>query len=214
MYMITEVFSANLLRLREFIMEFNLSKFNSCPAFAQHSNHTGRQLAHCLVAFALCLIGNPYLSIDSSISQPKYLCTSIFFIEIVYHGGSPGWSQTQPPEFLGLQVWTSRSSCTERDILTLILQRNGELTSPLFFFQSPKSAFISAAKKAKLRSNPVKVRFSEQVAIGETDAVSAGLGFLPLSLGRINVATESQSGASGSGCFYERVAAQGSWCSD
>ncbi|XP_053130222.1 FERM and PDZ domain-containing protein 3 isoform X2 [Hemicordylus capensis] len=34
---------------------------------------------------------------------------------------------------------------------------------------SPKSAFISAAKKAKLRSNPVKVRFSEQVTIGETD---------------------------------------------
>ncbi|EAX02713.1 hCG2040548, partial [Homo sapiens] len=36
--------------------------------------------------------------------------------------------------------------------------------------ESPKSAFISAAKKAKLRSNPVKVRFSEQVAVGETDA--------------------------------------------
>uniref|UniRef100_A0A8D1AL80 FERM and PDZ domain containing 3 n=4 Tax=Sus scrofa TaxID=9823 RepID=A0A8D1AL80_PIG len=36
--------------------------------------------------------------------------------------------------------------------------------------QSPKSAFISAAKKAKLRSNPVKVRFSEQVAVGETHA--------------------------------------------
>ncbi|XP_066879484.1 FERM and PDZ domain-containing protein 3 isoform X3 [Kogia breviceps] len=36
--------------------------------------------------------------------------------------------------------------------------------------QSPKSAFISASKKAKLRSNPVKVRFSEQVATGETDA--------------------------------------------
>ncbi|XP_044308643.1 FERM and PDZ domain-containing protein 3 [Varanus komodoensis] len=35
--------------------------------------------------------------------------------------------------------------------------------------QSPKSAFISAAKKAKLRSNPVKVRFSEQVTIGESD---------------------------------------------
>ncbi|XP_019391832.1 PREDICTED: FERM and PDZ domain-containing protein 3 [Crocodylus porosus] len=35
--------------------------------------------------------------------------------------------------------------------------------------QSPKSAFISAAKKAKLRSNPVKVRFSEQVTVGETD---------------------------------------------
>ncbi|XP_005404758.1 PREDICTED: FERM and PDZ domain-containing protein 3-like [Chinchilla lanigera] len=36
--------------------------------------------------------------------------------------------------------------------------------------QFPRSAFISAAKKAKLRSNPAKVRFSEQVAIGETDA--------------------------------------------
>ncbi|XP_071298783.1 FERM and PDZ domain-containing protein 3 isoform X2 [Agelaius tricolor] len=35
--------------------------------------------------------------------------------------------------------------------------------------QSPKSAFISAAKKAKLRSNPAKVRFSEQVTVGETD---------------------------------------------
>ncbi|NXI35244.1 FRPD3 protein, partial [Galbula dea] len=35
--------------------------------------------------------------------------------------------------------------------------------------QSPKSAFISAAKKAKLRSNPVKVRFSEQVTVGKTD---------------------------------------------
>ncbi|XP_042681134.1 LOW QUALITY PROTEIN: FERM and PDZ domain-containing protein 3 [Centrocercus urophasianus] len=35
--------------------------------------------------------------------------------------------------------------------------------------QSPKSAFISAAKKAKLRSNPAKVRFSEQVTVGETN---------------------------------------------
>ncbi|NWV31326.1 FRPD3 protein, partial [Grantiella picta] len=35
--------------------------------------------------------------------------------------------------------------------------------------QSPKSAFISAAKKAKLRSNPAKVRFSEQVTVGKTD---------------------------------------------
>eukprot|EP00069_Balaena_mysticetus_P005142 bmy_00895T0 len=31
--------------------------------------------------------------------------------------------------------------------------------------QSPKSAFISAAKKARLKSNPVKVRFSEEVII-------------------------------------------------
>ncbi|MGH0153796.1 UNVERIFIED_CONTAM: hypothetical protein FKN15_037729 [Acipenser sinensis] len=53
----------------------------------------------------------------------------------------------------------------------------GSLTSVLFSFleinmnidrkinQSPKSAFISAAKKARLKSNPVKVRFSEEVII-------------------------------------------------
>ncbi|XP_042666049.1 FERM and PDZ domain-containing protein 4 [Centrocercus urophasianus] len=32
-------------------------------------------------------------------------------------------------------------------------------------YPSPKSAFISAAKKARLKSNPVKVRFSEEVII-------------------------------------------------
>ncbi|KAH0624692.1 hypothetical protein JD844_032401 [Phrynosoma platyrhinos] len=32
-------------------------------------------------------------------------------------------------------------------------------------WRSPKSAFISAAKKARLKSNPVKVRFSEEVII-------------------------------------------------
>ena len=53
----------------------------------------------------------------------------------------------------------------------LLLSQEGDLT--VFSFQSPKSAFISAAKKAKLRSNPVKVRFSEQVTIGETDPVSS-----------------------------------------
>ncbi|XP_077139501.1 FERM and PDZ domain-containing protein 3 isoform X1 [Ranitomeya variabilis] len=36
--------------------------------------------------------------------------------------------------------------------------------------QSPKSAFISAAKKEKLRSNPGRVRFSELVTVGDTDA--------------------------------------------
>ncbi|XP_039621797.1 FERM and PDZ domain-containing protein 3 isoform X2 [Polypterus senegalus] len=35
--------------------------------------------------------------------------------------------------------------------------------------QSPKSAFISAAKKAKLRSNPPKVRFSEPVSVSNPD---------------------------------------------
>ncbi|XP_063288467.1 FERM and PDZ domain-containing protein 3 [Pelobates fuscus] len=36
--------------------------------------------------------------------------------------------------------------------------------------QSPKSAFISAAKKEKLRCNPGRVRFSELVSVGETEA--------------------------------------------
>ncbi|XP_042593788.1 FERM and PDZ domain-containing protein 3-like isoform X3 [Cyprinus carpio] len=36
--------------------------------------------------------------------------------------------------------------------------------------QSPKSAFISAAKKARLRTNPPKVRFSEQVSISDPDS--------------------------------------------
>uniref|UniRef100_A0A8D3CYW4 FERM and PDZ domain containing 3 n=1 Tax=Scophthalmus maximus TaxID=52904 RepID=A0A8D3CYW4_SCOMX len=35
---------------------------------------------------------------------------------------------------------------------------------------SPKSAFISAAKKARLRTNPPKVRFSEQVSISNPDS--------------------------------------------
>uniref|UniRef100_A0A8P4JX81 FERM and PDZ domain containing 4 n=1 Tax=Dicentrarchus labrax TaxID=13489 RepID=A0A8P4JX81_DICLA len=40
------------------------------------------------------------------------------------------------------------------------------LFSPLLSLQkSPKSAFISAAKKAKLKTNPVKVRFAEEVII-------------------------------------------------
>uniref|UniRef100_A0A3Q3LL15 FERM and PDZ domain containing 3 n=1 Tax=Mastacembelus armatus TaxID=205130 RepID=A0A3Q3LL15_9TELE len=36
--------------------------------------------------------------------------------------------------------------------------------------QSPKSAFISAAKKARLRTNPPKVRFSEEVSISDPDS--------------------------------------------
>lgn len=43
---------------------------------------------------------------------------------------------------------------------------------PCFFPKSPKSAFISAAKKARLKSNPVKVRFSEEVIINGQVSVS------------------------------------------
>ncbi|XP_031656960.1 FERM and PDZ domain-containing protein 4-like [Oncorhynchus kisutch] len=45
-------------------------------------------------------------------------------------------------------------SCKESIVLTVVLP-----------YTSPKSAFISAAKKAKLKSNPVKVRFAEEVII-------------------------------------------------
>lgn len=49
-----------------------------------------------------------------------------------------------------------------------------ELTFSLSLYpQSPKSAFISAAKKARLRTNPPKVRFSEQVSISDPDSVSS-----------------------------------------
>lgn len=45
--------------------------------------------------------------------------------------------------------------------------------SLLFFYKkSPKSAFISAAKKAKLKTNPVKVRFAEEVIINGQVPVS------------------------------------------
>uniref|UniRef100_A0A3B4WI56 FERM and PDZ domain containing 4 n=1 Tax=Seriola lalandi dorsalis TaxID=1841481 RepID=A0A3B4WI56_SERLL len=45
-------------------------------------------------------------------------------------------------------------SCKESILLTVIQP-----------YPSPKSAFISAAKKAKLKTNPVKVRFAEEVII-------------------------------------------------
>ncbi|KAK6309568.1 hypothetical protein J4Q44_G00194490 [Coregonus suidteri] len=45
-------------------------------------------------------------------------------------------------------------SCKESIVLTVVQP-----------YPSPKSAFISAAKKAKLKSNPVKVRFAEEVII-------------------------------------------------
>ncbi|GAA6082586.1 FERM and PDZ domain-containing protein 3 isoform X1, partial [Tachysurus ichikawai] len=50
-------------------------------------------------------------------------------------------------------------NCNDSIVLTVL--------QPL---QSPKSAFISAAKKARLRTNPPKVRFSEQVSISDPDS--------------------------------------------
>ncbi|KAB0344711.1 hypothetical protein FD754_021637 [Muntiacus muntjak] len=49
---------------------------------------------------------------------------------------------------------------------SLLLMRKKFMTCPeAGMITSPKSAFISAAKKARLKSNPVKVRFSEEVII-------------------------------------------------
>uniref|UniRef100_M3ZQF5 FERM and PDZ domain containing 4 n=1 Tax=Xiphophorus maculatus TaxID=8083 RepID=M3ZQF5_XIPMA len=45
-------------------------------------------------------------------------------------------------------------SCKESIVLTVVQP-----------YPSPKSAFISAAKKAKLKTNPVKVRFAEEVIV-------------------------------------------------
>ncbi|KAG5833189.1 hypothetical protein ANANG_G00273230 [Anguilla anguilla] len=52
------------------------------------------------------------------------------------------------------QMAPRERSCKESIVLTVVQP-----------YPSPKSAFISAAKKAKLKSNPVKVRFAEEVTI-------------------------------------------------
>ncbi|XP_056294213.1 FERM and PDZ domain-containing protein 4 isoform X4 [Pseudoliparis swirei] len=48
----------------------------------------------------------------------------------------------------------TRRSCKESIVLSVVQP-----------YPSPKSAFISAAKKAKLKTNPVKVRFAEEVIV-------------------------------------------------
>uniref|UniRef100_A0A8C8FTQ1 FERM and PDZ domain containing 4 n=1 Tax=Oncorhynchus tshawytscha TaxID=74940 RepID=A0A8C8FTQ1_ONCTS len=52
------------------------------------------------------------------------------------------------------------SSAPRERVIDLVRYRNS-----MSLTYSPKSAFISAAKKAKLKSNPVKVRFAEEVII-------------------------------------------------
>ncbi|KAF3693780.1 FERM and PDZ domain-containing protein 3 [Channa argus] len=62
--------------------------------------------------------------------------------------------------------------CKDTIVLT-VLQPHQLIQEFLFLsfnHQSPKSAFISAAKKARLRTNPPKVRFSEQVSISDPDS--------------------------------------------
>lgn len=66
-------------------------------------------------------------------------------------------------------------ACQSQMLLHLVFSSKTN-SSSLFLSlrpQSPKSAFISAAKKARLRTNPPKVRFSEQVSISDPDSVSS-----------------------------------------
>lgn len=69
-------------------------------------------------------------------------------------------------------------NCAELKTTRLISRRTDFLFVCLLFLlslqpqKSPKSAFISAAKKAKLKTNPVKVRFAEEVIINGQVPVS------------------------------------------
>lgn len=66
-------------------------------------------------------------------------------------------------------------ACPSQKLLQLVFSSKTSSSSLFLSFrpQSPKSAFISAAKKARLRTNPPKVRFSEQVSISDPDSVSS-----------------------------------------
>ncbi|KAM7417856.1 hypothetical protein PAMA_017488 [Pampus argenteus] len=60
--------------------------------------------------------------------------------------------------------------CKDTIVLTVLQPHQTNKHNNLKFEQSPKSAFISAATKARLRTNPPKVRFSEQVSISDPDS--------------------------------------------
>ncbi|KAM9327117.1 FERM and PDZ domain-containing protein 3 [Gastrophryne carolinensis] len=63
------------------------------------------------------------------------------------------------------------SKATREKFIELVRNANDSITlTVLQPHQSPKSAFISAAKKAKLRSKPGRVRFSELVTVGDPEA--------------------------------------------
>uniref|UniRef100_A0A672YCN2 FERM domain-containing protein n=1 Tax=Sphaeramia orbicularis TaxID=375764 RepID=A0A672YCN2_9TELE len=65
------------------------------------------------------------------------------------------------------------TSCTNEILLRPVLQ-----FTDLCYFQGPKSSFITPEKKAKLKCNPVKVRFAEEVEVnGQSQGNS--LLFLP-----------------------------------
>nr|XP_016853591.1 PREDICTED: LOW QUALITY PROTEIN: FERM and PDZ domain-containing protein 3 [Anolis carolinensis] len=84
--------------------------------------------------------------------------------------GGPSEDKLLPgDQILGINEEDVSDAPRERFIELVRSAKESVVLTVLQTHQSPKSAFISAAKKAKLRSNPVKVRFSEQVTIGETD---------------------------------------------
>ncbi|KAG8519776.1 FERM and PDZ domain-containing protein 4 [Galemys pyrenaicus] len=82
----------------------------------------------------------------------------------------------------GLQVSTVNVNITDLPPCPSEAAKNQSSSlsfSLTLYVSSPKSAFISAAKKARLKSNPVKVRFSEEVIInGQVSTPRCGQTYL------------------------------------
>uniref|UniRef100_A0A3Q2DH88 PDZ domain-containing protein n=1 Tax=Cyprinodon variegatus TaxID=28743 RepID=A0A3Q2DH88_CYPVA len=72
-------------------------------------------------------------------------------------------------QILAINEETVSDAPRER-VIDLVRCKDTIVLSVLQPHQSPKSAFISAATKARLRTNPPKVRFSEQVSISDPDS--------------------------------------------
>lgn len=85
---------------------------------------------------------------------------------------SAEWRSRGCGHVLELCGWKKKRKCMTH-LKTKWLSFNSLLfSSPISLQKSPKSAFISAAKKAKLKTNPVKVRFAEEVIINGQVPVS------------------------------------------
>lgn len=67
----------------------------------------------------------------------------------------------------------TENTCAPYDSYLYDLQNTMRILSVvLYFSQGPKSSFITPEKRAKLRSNPVKVHFAEEVEVNGHSQVS------------------------------------------
>lgn len=64
-------------------------------------------------------------------------------------------------------MWLSQSLLVPELIVSLNWFRHVCVMDPVgvFVLQNPKSSIMSAEKRARLRNNPVKVRFAEEVVV-------------------------------------------------